>query len=192
MSRRIFTALTLIALTAPITHADLIPDGRQPVNHRHVIVGLDQFPDLTFFVAPTDMGGGVIALTEGQSFFFYKICAPRLYALAGAATPESVTHASLEKEALAHSEVTLRLTDSVPESDPTRRIVTTHRAVSIEGSVIHLVLESEQRFDEDGDPLSRAEIRAAVIHQAGIPLGLSAAALVLLALVGWRRRVAAC
>ncbi|MBN1477703.1 hypothetical protein JXA47_13195 [Candidatus Sumerlaeota bacterium] len=178
----------ILALAAPLAQADIIPDGYHGVSHDFVIEGIDQFPGLTFYVHPLWMGGGVEQLSEGEAFSFYKFASPHLIAVpASAAIQATDIGALLEDPALPRTERPFTCVSSAPDSDPTRRIVSTFRVTGIEGQVIHLQQVFEVRLDSSGRPLNtQAATLGAFMSHGAVPLALPA--LALLGLAALRRR----
>jgi hypothetical protein len=114
---------------------------------------------------------------------------PHLYAVRGQInSPEEERAALFLRSDTPRSCVPLSSLAEADESYPAARVVTTYRLAMFEDKVLHLVRESEQRFDRNNEPLAPAAERDSAPTRGRAPLTFSAPALAGLLLVARRRR----
>jgi hypothetical protein len=144
----ILAVLVVVAFTAPGV-ADLVPEGHHSVRHGMVLLPDERLEGVQLHLAPVRGFSGAEPWVPGEEAGWSGKYGTRVYALRpGEAASDDPKE--LAEAAFASGEIPFGHFSFLPNADPTFRIVTTVRLVSIGDGAIALEEVETRRYDRDG------------------------------------------
>jgi hypothetical protein len=143
-----FLFLLFLFLSTSRIQADLLLPGQKSINSCFQIENIKDYPDYTFILYPTYVGGSFKIIKQEDCLSFYKMSSPKIYAIKTEnfnsndiknSNPEDKkNNYFINNHNLIVSDLNIRLISALPKNDPREKIVDIYKIQLLNSQILKI------------------------------------------------------